>query len=164
MADPIFKRSADTINLHAVLIATQVNHVVGYDKLSDAIGKPVTGSTGALRSARRIAQNEDRQVFGVIRSVGLKRLDDEGVIEFADEKTTRVRRGAWRARRVVAIADVSKLKATSRQRAIALASVLSVVVDLARERSLLTVGQATVGGSAGSLPIKATLRALGLST
>jgi len=164
MADPIFKRSADTIALHATLIVTPINGIVGYDKLSDAIGKPVTGSTGALRSARRIAQNEDRQVFGVIRSVGLKRLDDEGVIEFADEKTTRVRRGAWRARRVVAIADVSKLKATSRQRAIALASVLSVVVDLARERSLLTVGQATVGGSAGSLPIKATLRALGLST
>jgi hypothetical protein len=156
-----FQRSADAIKLHQELLVTPVGTVVTYVKLGDVIGKPVSGSTGALRTARRAAQNEDRMVFSCIRMVGLKRLDDEGIVTYADEKNVRVRRGAWRVRRLIPLADLTKLRESSRQRAIAIASVLAVVTDLTRERSLLTVGQSTAGNLASTLPIKETLRALG---
>jgi hypothetical protein len=158
----LFQRSVETTALHGELIMTPVGEVVTYVRLSEVAGIPVAGTTSKLASARRIAQREDHMVFGVIKNVGLKRLDSEGIVGFADEKTTRVRRGAWRAGRLIPLVDFSKLRDSSKQRAIALASVLAVAFDLTREKSLVAVSKAAVSGTAASLPIRQTLAALGL--
>jgi hypothetical protein len=60
------------------------------------------------------------------------------------------------------LVDFSKLRDSSKQRAIALASVLAVAFDLTREKSLVAVSKAAVSGTAASLPIRQTLAALGL--
>ena len=67
MKAPMFKRGADASRLHEELVLTPVGELITYTRLSDVIGKPVSGATGALTSARRIAQREDSMVFGVIR-------------------------------------------------------------------------------------------------
>jgi hypothetical protein len=158
----MFKRSAETMAVHNELVMTAVGAVVTYARLSEVAGISVVGETSCLASARRIAQREDRMVFAAVKGVGMKRLDSEGIVGFAGEKTHRVRRGAWRAGKLLPLANFAELRDSSRQRAIALASVLAVAYDLVRERSLLTVAKSAVAGTASSLPIRATLQALGL--
>ena len=96
MNAPMFQRGADASRLHEELVLTPVGETVTYARLTDALGKPVTGATGALSSARRIAQREDGVVFGVIRGEGLKRLDSEGIVDLSGVRTQSVRRHAHR--------------------------------------------------------------------
>ena len=120
------------------------------------IGKPVAGATGALTSARRIAQREDRAVFACIKNTGLKRLDDEDIVSLAGTKTQGVRRQAKRVFRTLQQAVFANLRQGSQRRVIATASVLTVVADLAKEKSLRQV-EAVASGRADQLPIRETL-------
>jgi hypothetical protein len=157
----LFERSAEAIKLHQELMETPVGATVTYARLADAIGKPVNGSTSALRTARMLAQREDRMVFSCLRAQGLRRLDDEGIVELASVETLGVRRHARRVGRKLAVADFLQLKQTSQMRAIAIASVLAVVADMSREASIRKVAHAA-SGRASELPIRDTLRAIGL--
>jgi hypothetical protein len=157
----LFERSAEAIKLHQELMETPVGATVTYARLADAIGKPVTGSTSALRTARMLAQREDRMVFSCLRAQGLRRLDDEGIVELASVETLGVRRHARRVGRKLAVADFLQLKQTSQMRAIAIASVLAVIADMSREQSIKKVAFAA-SGRASELPIRDTLKAIGL--
>lgn len=157
----LFERSAEAVKLHQELMETATGQIVTYARLSDAIGKPVNGSTQALRTARMLAQREDRMVFACIRAQGLRRLNDEGIVELASVETIGVRRHARRVGRKLAVADFLQLKQTSQMRAIAIASVLAVVADMSREQSIKKVAFAA-SGRASELPIRDTLKAIGL--
>jgi hypothetical protein len=157
----IFQLGADAQALHEHLVLTPVGGTVTYARLSDAVGKPVTGASGALRTARLIAQREDGVVFACIRGEGLKRLDDEGIVSLAGAQTLSVRRHARTVGRKLGLVAFENLREASRMRAIGIASVLAVVSDLTREKSILRVTQAA-SGRAAQLPIAETLTALGL--
>jgi hypothetical protein len=157
----VFQAGADAIALHEHLILTPVGAVATYARLGDAIGKPVNGSCGALRTARLIAQREDGAIFSCIKGEGLKRLDDEGIVALAGVETLSVRRRARTVGRRLGAAVFENLREASRMRAIAIASVLAVVSDLTREKSVLRV-TAAASGRAAQLPIRETLQALGL--
>ena len=158
----LFERSADAVKLHEALMLTAVGGTVTYFQLSDALGKPVSSCSGPLRTARRIAQNEDKTVFSCVRSVGLKRLDNEGVVDLASTQTGHVHRHAHRVGKRLGTVDLLQLKERFQQKAIAMASVLTVVADLTRASSVTRVSKAAMG-RASELPIKETLRALGFS-
>ena len=162
MNAPMFQRGADASRLHEELTLTPVGKVVTYERLTDALGKPVTGASGALTSARRIAQREDGMVFACIRGAGLKRLDSEAIVDMSGMRVQGVRRHARRVVKTLTLAIYEELRDASKQKAIAIASVLSVVADLAREKSIHTV-EIAASGRAARLPIAETLRALGLS-
>lgn len=157
----IFQASADALALHEHLILTPVGGIATYDRLGDAIGKPVSGASNVLRTARLIAQREDGIVFACVRKEGLKRLDAEGIVSLAGTETLSVRRRARTVGKRLGLAVFEELREASRMRAIGLASVLAVVADLTREKSVLRVTQAA-SGRAAQLPIRETLQALGL--
>jgi hypothetical protein len=161
MKPTMFERGADASRLREELAITPIGGVATYVRMSNAIGKPVSGATGALTSARRIAQREDGLVFGCIRNMGLKRLDGEGIVNLAGAQTQSVRRRARRVVNTLALAAIKDLREGSQRRAVAIASVLLVVADLAQEKSIRQVEHAA-SGRAASLPIAETLLALGL--
>lgn len=57
---------------------------------------------GALMTARRMAERQDRLVFGVIRTVGLQCLSDQAIIGAQQAKLDHVRRTARRSARQLA--------------------------------------------------------------
>ena len=158
----LFQPSADAIRLHEELLLTPIGETITYARLSDALGKPVSSKTSALRTARGIALREDKAVFGSVRIIGLRRLDDGGVVDLCSVETRHVRNHAKRVGHKLGTADFTALKESARMRACALASVLAVVTDLARAASITRVAKAA-GGSSTELPIRDTLRALGLT-
>ena len=139
MKPAMFQRGADASRLCEELAMTSVGSIVTYAHLSDTIGKPVTGATGALTSARRIVQRENGTVFACIRNEGLKRLDSEAIVDMSGMRVQGVRRHARRVVKTLTLAIYEELRDASKQKAIAIASVLSVVADLAREKSIHTV-------------------------
>ena len=161
MKPPMFKLSADAASLHEELALTPVGGIATYARLSDVIGKPVSGATGALARARIVAQREDGMVFGCIRGEGLKRLDGEGIVDLSGAKTQGVRRHARRVGKTLSMAGFTELREGTQRKAIALASVLMVIADVAKEKSIQAVGH-EAAGRVSRLPIKETLRALGL--
>jgi hypothetical protein len=159
MTQNIFARSPDAERLHQELIVTPIGGVVTYLTLSDAIGKPVRGGTGALRTARLIAQRDDRMVFMPVSGVGLQRLTDEEIVKRASVETTHVRHHARRVLRKLGTADFVQLSEHSQMRAISIASVLKVALDLSSERSLHKVGL-VASGRATELPLRETVKAI----
>jgi hypothetical protein len=158
---PIFKASADALKLHEELVLTGIGNIVTYQRLGDVIGRPVEGATSVLQSARRLAMRENRMLFSCIRGVGLKRLDDHEIVELAHVLVGHVRRHARRTSKKLATAQISVLKESSRNTAIAVASVLAVVADTSNERSIkMVTAAAAAAGSTNQLPIRATLKAL----
>jgi hypothetical protein len=158
---PIFKASADALKLHEELILTGIGNIITYQRLGDVIGRPVEGATSVLQSARKIAMRENRALFACIRGVGLKRLDDHEIVELAHVLVGHVRRHARRTSKKLATAQISALKESSRNTAIAVASLLAIIVDVGGERSVKAVTAASaVAGSTNQLPIRATLKAL----
>ena len=142
MTSAIFQASADALVLHEHLILTPVGGIATYARLGDAIGKPVSGASGVLRTARLLAQREDGMVFACVRKEGLKRLDAEGIVSAAGVETLSVRRRARTVGRRLGLATFEELRESSRMRAIGLASVLAVVADLTSRAEIGFAGDA----------------------
>jgi hypothetical protein len=160
MKPTIFQRGVDSIKLRDELMLTPVGSIITYARLSEVLGKPVSGTTSALSSARRIVEHEDKILFGCVRGQGLKRLDSEGVVDQASTKTQAVRRRARRVVKTLTLAVFEDLKEASQRKAVAVASVLFVIADLAKEKSINAVELKAYGRS-DQLPVIETLKALG---
>ena len=73
--------SADTLALYEALKDITIDGMITYANLSDLIGRDVQSEAiGSLTTARRMCQREDQIVFSPVRGVGLKRLDDSGIV------------------------------------------------------------------------------------
>jgi len=76
-----FEKSADTKILENVLSEMKVGDVVTYCELSKALGRDVREfAISALYSARKGLQRSKRMVFACEEGVGIKRLDDAGIV------------------------------------------------------------------------------------
>lgn len=77
-----FEKSADTKVLEHVLAEMKVGDLMTYESLSKSIGRNVREfALAALYSARRSLQRNKRMVFACEDGVGIKRLDDSGIVD-----------------------------------------------------------------------------------
>jgi len=91
--------SVDTQILEKLLLAAAVGSVIEYGVLSAAIGRNVqTEARHIMESARRRVLKSERMVFEPVINIGLKRLDDVGIVSLGPSYVGRIhnlsRRGA----------------------------------------------------------------------
>ena len=157
-----FEMSANSRFLYQKLRETSIGTIITYGELSAAIDKPVDGSSAALRTATRAALRDDNFVFGSIRGVGIKRLNDVEITNQGDTEIASTRRKARRAvRKLTAVRDFGAMPQKVQLRHTALVSTAAIIADITREASIARV-EAVSSGRSKELPIAETLRAMGI--
>ncbi|MGI0025836.1 MAG: hypothetical protein ACREA4_11940, partial [Nitrososphaera sp.] len=111
-APPVIgETSIETKLLYERLKQAQLGELIEYTELSKIAGRDVRGPVRyAMASARRLCERQDRMVFGVVRLVGLRRLDDVEIIGTQQTAIDHVRRTVRRsARRLSCVREFDSL-------------------------------------------------------
>lgn len=148
---PDFRLSSDSLALAKALESIKINETVEYQKLSSAIGRDVQGvGRSAMQQARKVVQRDHKMVFDVVRGVGLRRLDDDAIVDASDKSISVVRRGIRRAAKRLVCADyeaLTKDKKTKHNVAMSVFGVLSEVTGSAGQKRI----EARVSAIGGTL-------------
>jgi len=104
----IFEISPDTQLLIARLEKMQKGECVQYDELSKIIGRNVQMNRSSLLSARRILQRQG-MVFDAVSGVGIKRLDDIGIVKASQGHVFRAYQAARRGAQKLSCVDYDTL-------------------------------------------------------
>jgi alkylated DNA nucleotide flippase Atl1 len=160
MADYIKEMAPETRIVIDRLKRMQIGDVVTYGELSAACGKPVSGQTFNLATARRFLVKHNHMVFEAIRNVGLKRLDDTELATSASDKfVEKSRRHAKRsAQKMACVEDYSRLSPAAQIAHTIKISFFGAIAYMARKGQLEKASRA-VAGRSGELPISETLKA-----
>ena len=156
---PLFQQSFETQAAIACLEDVAVGGLVKYLVLSEAMGVVAqAGGQASIRSARRYLERESDMVFGVIRGVGLKRLNDIEIIGTGAEGLAKSRRAARRAGRRMTCVVFEKLARPDQIRQQAYRSLFNAMDALGKATSVRKL-EATVTKTQRVLPLNATLEA-----
>lgn len=105
-----FEKSSDTKIIESILSESKVGDLVTYEQLSKAIGRDVRQfAQPSLRSARQGLLNSKGFVFGTETNVGLRRLNDEEIVDSTEADRARMRRSARRSIKKLTVVDFEKL-------------------------------------------------------
>lgn len=162
----IGERSIDTRLMHKHLRTLKIGDMATYEELGELLGRSgrwvQTTGHARLRSSVRIALREDHMVFGSVPRVGVKRLDDEGIIATAGAATTHIRRTAHRAMEKVAkgVQDYNALSNVMKTQHNLYATMLALTQSMTRRRTLAGLEKG-IEEAAGVLPLQKALTALG---
>lgn len=86
-----------------------VNEHISYDRIAAITGRPVGDIRAAIASARRILER-DKIVFAVVRGVGLRRINDNEIVQSTEQMKGTIRRASRRGlKRLEAISNVAAL-------------------------------------------------------
>ena len=156
-----FELSQDTKFIYQRLQAAAPGETVTYSELADLVGRPChpgASGYGALFSARKIAERDDKIVFGAVRKIGLKRLTDEEIVGSGIAAVASIRRTAKRGAKRVACADYAKLDRDSQVQHNAHLSVLGALYQATKPSALRRV-ETQVQTAQEQLPLAKTLEA-----
>jgi hypothetical protein len=104
----------------------EVGEVVSYDELGGIIKRDVRGKArGSLHTAMRRVLRDDNMVCECVRTVGVKRLDDPGIIDVGQTGVQRVHRSARRS--LEKVSKVSQLDKLNNQQKIAFNTTVSML-------------------------------------
>lgn len=156
MTNPMFQMSADARLLMQHLAKTSVGQTVKYEELSAVISRPVAGSFGALRTALRRLLRDENMVFGAVKGIGIKRLNDVEIVAEGGAAAVAIRRKASRSIERQMKVDFSKLPREAQSRFTAQVSVMASVAMMTRDKSLDRVAAAATP-AIKELPIAETL-------
>jgi hypothetical protein len=103
--------SVDTQTLERLLLTAETGSVVEYATMSAAIGRNVqTDARHIMESARRRVLRSHRMVFEPVIDVGLKRLDDEGIVSLGPAYVGRIHNMSRKAaQKLTAVQDFDAL-------------------------------------------------------
>jgi hypothetical protein len=142
------------------LIKTNIGDVVPYSELEELVGRSVRDK-GAwiLSSARRRAFTQNSMLFGTISKVGVKRLNDQEIVDTAGAAITRIHKASLRAaRNLTAIRDFESLDTTYKTKHNTGASALALLNHITKEGQLKKLEE-KVSKSLRTLPLQKTLDA-----
>lgn len=153
--------SVDTQLLFDRLIKAKIGETVTYQELSGLIGADVQGrARGLLRTARKKAMREERMVFGVVRNVGLKRLDDSGIVSTGQLTLAKIRRQARMG--MVQLACVRNFDAMPNEAKVAHNTHMSMLGALvaATKPTKVKALESKIAAAGDKLPVGRTIAAL----
>lgn len=158
---PIFVASVDAVKLAEVLASTEVNQIVKYTYLTEVIGRDVLQNRSLMETAKAIVQRENGFVFAAVRSVGLKRLQSEDIVDLGDNARARIRRVASTTTKKLKCVQYDAMPREKQIKHNTTLSMLGVIAELGSEKSYLRL-ESKVKDVASTLPVaKASLAALG---
>lgn len=154
----LFTLSVDARLLYERLIAVPIDGVILYSDLTNIVKRNVQAEAyGSLSSARNLAQRDKGIVFGVVRRVGLRRLNDVEIVGTSDEALASICRKARKGvKKLACVSDYAKLPDSAKARHNATMSVLAVVEHTAREQNVKRI-EGSVANS-GVPPLAETMR------
>lgn len=159
---PDFRLSSDSKALAEKLLTVSVGETITYQDMSAIIGRSVQSiGRGALETARSIVQREKRIVFGVIRGVGLIRLNDSEIIDLADKAREHSRRHARRVVKKLICVEYSSLKKESQIKHNAAISMFGAISEISSTSSIKRL-EKQIEETGSEIPAaKAAIAALG---
>jgi hypothetical protein len=151
--------SVDTQILERLLLVLDVEEIVSYKSLSDAIGKDVQHrARHLLDSARNRALKREGFVLESVMGIGIKRLSDEGIAHIGHSVTKKIHRLSKRGlQKLVAVKDFDALSANSKRTHNLNAAMLGVLAYQTKTRTLRKLEAAT---SQSVLPAMKMLEAM----
>lgn len=160
MSDYIREMAPETRIILQRLKAMKIGDFVGYDELSELTGKKIAGDSFNLSTARRSLLKSDHIVFEVIRTSGLKRLNDTELATSASDKfVEKSRRHAKRsAQKMACVESYQNLPPAAQLAHTIKISFFGAIAYMARKGQLEKASQ-SVSGRSGELPINETLKA-----
>lgn len=160
--DSTFKLSADSSTIAFLLRQAQIGDVVTYEAISEAIGRDVRENCmGALQTARSLVQRENRMVFDVVRKIGLKRLDNDSIVDLSDRAREQARRLAKRTSKKLVCVDYDSLSREKQTKHNASLSVFSCIAELSTNKAQARLSKTLETSSMQVPAAKAALLALG---
>ena len=152
MSKSIPEISVDAQHLAKRLETVKPGEVVTYSELSALVKRDVQhGAAGILFTARRIMQREKKAVFAAVRGIGIKRLEDSGIVSQGEAAVASINRAARRNGRKLGCADYDKLNAAERVKFNTSACLLGTL-ELATKPSRVKQLSESVESSAKQLP------------
>ena len=149
--------SSDTRFLYQRLIKVEAGETITYDELSKEIGRNVRKARYLLASARRMALSNDRVVFGTIRGVGLRRMDNSGIVGSVESRTKRIRNQARKGLKELGCVDGELSRDDTVKHNVGV-SVFSVLSEITKPKSIKRL-EGKVEATQASLPLAKTLDA-----
>lgn len=157
----IHEKSADTQLIESVLAEAKVGDVITYEQLSKVIGRDVRQfALSSLSSARRGIFNSKRYVFGVEKNVGLKRLNDNEIVDSTEYDRKKLRRAAKRTLNKLGVVDFDNLTPDKKRQHIVASAQMGAVEMFAGKNATKKI-EAKVNETSRVLPIGETLRMFG---
>ena len=147
----------DTKVLYEKLIKLQVGEVVEYKELSALVRRDVQDKKHRhiLTTAKKHAQKEGI-IFGTIRNVGMKRLNDEEIVGSMESYVRHVRNTSRRKANILTKADYKALSPELKIRHGVYMCILAVANRISQDKQMKKLGDA-VGKSQKSLSLAETL-------
>lgn len=138
---------------------TEYGEVVSYSELCEMIGRKMKELPGPLGTARNRLMRDSSMVFGVVRGIGLKRLNDAEKIGFASANIDRVRRSANRGITVLQSINVDNLEKVDVSKLNLTYSHLGVLAYVSSGKARDKIEQKVIANN-GKVPAGITLDAL----
>lgn len=160
MSEYIKEMAPETRIVIQRLKSMSIGDFVSYEELTNLAGKRITGDSFHLATARKGLLKDNHMVFEVIRTKGLKRLNDDELATTASDKfVEKGRRHAKRsAQKMACIENYANLSPAAQMAHTIKISFFGAIAYMARKGQLEKASKA-VGGRSGELPISETLKA-----
>lgn len=157
MTRPIFLASAETRLIIAAMSAMAVGETITYRRLSEVTSRNRRDLRGPIRTAMKRLLRDHDMVFGCVRDVGLKRLDDLEIVRQGAAEIATLRRRALRSVERQLKADFSALPQAEQMRASAHVSIMGAIGQMTREKSVETIAGRIDRGTK-EMPVAQTLQ------
>jgi hypothetical protein len=153
-----FEKSADTKVLENVLSEMKVGDMLTYAELSKAIGRDVRQfAIGALASARGSLLKEKKMVFAIERKIGIKRLDDNQIIDSTEADRLHMQRTGKKSLAKLASVSFENLSEEKKKQHVVASAQIGTIVMFSQKSSQKKI-ESKVNGSTSVLAIGETLK------
>jgi hypothetical protein len=138
----------------------KVGDVISYSDISDIIGRDIQEDRGSLNTARNRLLEDESMCFGIVRGVGLKRLDDAEKVMAADGYLGKIRRASNRGLKTLASTDYSSLSKEDKLKHNITASHLGVLKQIASPKSKKKIEKKVIANASGMISAAAAIDVL----
>ena len=132
-----FRRSYETQTICDALIALQPGALLSYAAISEKVGTDIDGQSSALHSARRIVERDHGMVFASETKIGIRRLDDQQIVQNTVAARQHIGRSAKRAlRRLGSVQNFAGLSDAEQKAHQAHAVIYAAMADAASRETI----------------------------
>lgn len=137
--------SAETRALADLLNAVPRGQIMSLGAIERATGKTIERCRSTLYSAMRVAERETGAVFACERRAGYRRLTPEEIVRIGQTARARIRGTARRGARSIAagIAGANEIEPAAYRKILAEQSSLGLLEQIARDKNIVQVPEAT---------------------
>jgi len=141
---PSFLTSKETEAAQALLSKASIGDVITWEQLSAAMQCNAQDHRACVETARKTLITESQMIFGSVRSIGLKRLNDSEVVTQEQATPAKVRRKVKASMRRLATVNPAELPEADRQQYTFTSSALGAIALCVKPSSLAKVQQSTL--------------------